>query len=313
MSDDTYNILAQLPSMSWRGIILPVVERTHTFQFETAPHKIIYRDGVATEMLGEQGRVFHYTIPMRESVTSVKEGLKYLFTKGFRELYRAYRDPRPGMLVDPLHGAILCTPASWEDHLESMKLDGADVRLSFTEYTPIGQKIQDDPPTIRSLFEITTAMDAAVVAAPWDAQQQSPPPTTDPLSLAAGLLNQGNATRRRMNAKVLAVAARMGKVENAAAEAQANAPDSKSAAIFNGIRLQARKGRLDATRVANAPPRDKASTLIQITTDTVKTIPQMAADAGMTIEEFLQVNPGLGRLPYVPANTRVFKKSANAY
>jgi hypothetical protein len=305
---DQYSILAQLPSMSWRGIVLPVIDRSHTFQFETAPHKIIYRDGVATEMLGEQGRVFHYSIPMRETVKSAKEGLRQLFSKGFRELYRAYRDPSPGMLVDPAHGAILCTPASWEDRLHWDQTDGADVRLVFTEYSPPGKTVQDDPPTVKGLFDSAQELDIVVQSVPWPPQVQSPEPTTDPFSAAAGILNQLNSNRRRLNAVIYAVEARMAKVERAAEEAQKNAPDSRSAAIFNLIRLQARKGRIDAKRLGDAPPRDKAGTAIRVVLDQPKTVTQLAAECKMTMKEFLYLNPGLSRYAFIPINTEYQRK-----
>lgn len=309
---DQYNILAKLPSMSWRGIVLPVVERSHSLQYETAPHKFIYRDGVATEMLGEQGRVFHYTIPMRESIVSIKEGLSKLFSRGFRELYRAYRDPSPGMLVDPMHGAILCTPASWEDSLQWAVLDGADVRISFVEYIPPGEKVDDNPPTLTGLYETTKAMDATVRAVSWPKQVQSPEPTTDPLSLAAGAINQLNYTRRRMNAKVRAVEARMAKVEDAAAEAEQNAPDPGSRAAFNLMRLQARKGRLDAKRLADAPPSEKAAMVIYLTADSPSTITQLASQSAMTTKAFLELNPKLARMTIVPAGTRYQATQGNA-
>lgn len=310
---DPNNILAQLPHMSWRGVSYPVVDRTHTFAFDTAEHKVIYRDGVATEMMGEQGRVFRYSIPMRESITT-SDGLKQLFSRGFRPLYEAYRDPAPGMLVDPLHGAIQCTPSQWEDHLIWSVQDGVDVRLSFVEYTPIGKQVQDQPPTFRALFEITTALDAEVAAAPWTKQVPSPAPTTDPLSLAAGLINQVNVNRNRARAAVMRVSNRMAKVERAAEDAGGkNAPDPLTAAVFNRIRLDARHGRLASERLANTPPRDTAKTVVQMTVDTPKTIMQAAAELGMTVTEFLAINADLARNPLLPVGVRFWGRRKNAY
>jgi hypothetical protein len=307
MASTTDDIFGQLPTMSFRGIALPVVDRDHTFSHESAPHQVVYRDGVATEMLGINGRVFNYSVPMRESITNQRRQFQNLFTKQFYKLYDAYRDPTPGPLVDPFHGKITVTPGTWNEHATWQQTDGVDIKFNFTEYTAIGKAVKDNPPTIDAFAGEARRLDDAVAVAPWPKQVPPPRPTVDPLTAVAGLINQVNVHRNLMNANIKRVGFLASKVEDAATEAGGrNAPDPLSAAVFNAIRLAARRLRIQSYQLADAPPRDKAQVAVQQVYDTPKTIMQLAADSLMPLEVLLQLNPGLARKNPVPRGTRVW-------
>jgi len=308
MATGTDDIFGQLPTMSFRGIALPVVDRDHSFSHETAPHQVVFRDGVATEMLGINGRVFSYTVPMRESVISTRRKIgPNLFTKQFYKLYEAYRDQSPGPLVDPIHGQVTVTPGTWNEHATWQQRDGVDVKFNFTEYTAVGKVVKDNPPTIDAFIGAAQALDQVVAAATWPKQVPPPKPTVDPLSAIAGAINQVNVHRNLINANIRSVGSKANKVEEAATEAGGrNAPDEKSAAVFNSIRLAARRLRLQSYQLADAPPRDKAQVAVQQVYDTPKTIMQLAADSRMDIQTLLGLNPGLARQNPVPRGTRVW-------
>jgi hypothetical protein len=296
-----------LPTASFRGIGFPVVDRDHTFSHETAPHQVVFRDGVATEMLGINGRQFSYSAPIRESIVNQRRQFKNLFTKQLSKLYDAFRDTTPGPLVDPIHGNVTVTPGTWNEHATWQQTDGIDLKFNFTEYTAIGKPVKDNPPTIDAFTGSARQLDDQVVVAPWPKQVPQPKPTVDPLTAFAGLINQVNVHRNLINANIARVGFLANKVEEAATRAGGrNAPDSKSAAIFNSIRLAARKLRIQSWQLANAPPRDKAQVAVQQVFDTPKTIMQLAADSRMTLETLLSLNPGLARQNPVPRGTRVW-------
>ena len=307
MSVDTTDIFGQLPTMTFRGIALPVVDRDHSFSHETAPHQVVFRDGVATEMLGINGRVFNYSCPLRESITSKRRGFKNLFTKQFYALYEAYRDPTPGPLVDPIHGKIIVTPGTWNEHATWQQRDGVDVKFNFTEYTPPGKAVKDSPPTVDAFVGEARALDDAVTAAKWPRQVPPPKPTVDPLTAIAGAINQVNVHRNLINANIRSVGFRASLVERAATDAGGrNAPDSITAAIFNHIRLMARHIEFQSYQLADAPPGDKAKVAVKQVYDTPKTIGQIAAESGATVSTLLDLNPGLARMNPVPRGVPIW-------
>lgn len=301
MPESIYSLemLHKLPQMSFRGITLPCVDREFEFGHERIPHHFVYRDGVTTEMMGIEGKVFNYTLPMRESIAV--GGLKYLFSKVIFELQTAFENPDPGPLVDPRIGTVMVTPGVWREKTDPHKTDGVDVSLSFFEYTAIGTKSEDSPPTITGVYDSARALDAEVARTPWTVQQPSPQPTTDPLSAIAGVLEQVNATRERADAMVMSVSNRANDVEMAA---------EKLGLAGEPARRAARKLRLDCERTANAPPRDKAGVLVGIAVDSPKTIAQMAAENNMTIAELIRSNTGLARSPIIPAGSRVYVRKS---
>lgn len=307
MPVDTNDKFDQLPTMSFRGIALPVVDRDHTFSHESAPHQVVFRDGVATEMLGINGRVFNYSVPMRESIVNQRRGFKNLFSKRFYQLYEAYRDPSPGPLVDPIHGRLTVTPGTWNEHTTWQQRDGVDVKFNFTEYTAIGKAVKDNAPSIAAFTSAARALDDQVAAAPWPKQVKPPKPTVDPLTAAAGLINQVNVHRNLINANIRRVGFLAWKVEDAATKAGGrNAPDSASAAVFNSIRLAARKLRIQSWQLADSPPRDKAQVAVQQVYDTPKTIMQLAAESSMPLQALLELNPNLARMNPIPKGTTVW-------
>lgn len=307
MATTADDLFGRLPTMSFRDIAVPVVDRDHTFSHESAPHQVVFRDGVATEMLGTGGRVFMYSVPFRESIVDQRRDFKKLFTKRFYQFYEAYRDPSPGPLVDPVHGKITVTPAAWNEHMSWQQRDGLDTKFNFVEYTAIGKVVKDNPPSIAELANAARTLDEHVAVAPWPQQVEPPKPTVDPLTAVAGLINQVNVHRNLINANIRRVGFLAWKVESAATEAGGrNAPDSASAAVFNSIRLAARKLRIQSNQLADAPPRDKAQVAVQQVYDTPKTIMQLAAESAMPLATLLELNPGLARSNPVPKGTVVW-------
>lgn len=290
----------QLPHLTWRDIILPVADRSHRFSHEGTDHQIIYRNGVAVEMTGAGARVFQYLLPMREGVTKGPYG--GLFSRTLMQFFRAYHDDKsPGILYDPIYGPVLCVPQEWDETTDMGKRDGVDVRVGFKVHTPDDGAQTEASPSLDSLTTDARRLDEEVAVAPWPRQVPPPPATSDPLSVASGVIQQGNWAVTRSRANVHAVAMRMGEVEDAAAEAEKN-----GAPGMGFVRQDARRARLRATRLAEAPPREVASEAMQITVEASQDIFTLAKSTGMTVQELIQFNPFLARSPKTQRGTRIW-------
>lgn len=299
---------AQLPHLTWREkIILPVSERSHEFAHEGADHAVIYRNGVAVEQTGAGARVFSYTSPMREGITRGPYG--GLFSSTLLKLWRSFHDDKsPGILYDPIYGPVLCVPQRWAEATDIQKRDGVDVQFSFKEHTPDDGTNDAANPSLDSLTTDAQRLDEAVAQVPWStwagAQQQPPPEAvSDPLTIGAGLIQQGNWMVARSKAAVSDVAYRMKEVEDSSSEAEANG--IPGAGI---LRQDARRGRLHATKVANAPPRSTAAAVIQVTTSAPRDLFASAKALGMTLQGLIELNPRLALDPNVPAGTRIWTR-----
>lgn len=294
---------AQLPHLTWRDdIILPIIERDHEFAHEGADHAVIYRDGVAVEQTGAGARVFTYTIPLREGLTKGPYG--GLFSVTLMKLWQSFHgDKSPGTLADPIYGPITCVPQRWVERTDVNKRDGVDVQISFKEDVPVDGTSEAAPPSLDSLTTDAARLDEEVTVFPWPIQQPPPAATGNPLAIAAGIIQQGNYAVQRSKASVQEYAMRCGEIEDAAAEAETNGAPGAGV-----LKRDARRGRLQATRVASAPPRDVVSELVQITISTPKDLFTAAKDLGCTVEELVLWNPFLARSPEIAPGVRLYSR-----
>jgi hypothetical protein len=292
----TNDELSALQPASFRGFRFPVTSRTHTEGTDKIVTSIVYRNGVYVQILARAGREFTYQVPMRSGINT--SGYKRLFAQ-VPEFFETYRNTEPGPLIDPVFGEILAAPGSWTDELTAMLRDGVDVSISFTEHVPIGEVVDSKPPTLQSIELDNVALDAIVTATPWTLQTTPETEGTDPLSAAAGLMNQVSYANDTLNAHVLAVGSKAGRVERAA---------EKLGIAGDPARMAARKLRLDCERTANAPPREKFGTVVQVVQEAPQTISQLAMASGMTVEELLRADANMARNIISPPRKRVWTK-----
>lgn len=288
--------LSKLPPATFRGIRFPVTARTHSVSMNRSKTVIIYRDGEYVQVFGLTGRQLNYQVPMRSGIES--SGYSRLFAQ-VDALYDAFRNPEPGPLFDPKWGELLVSPGSWSDEMTAMLRDGVDVTLSFDEHTPIGEEVDSRPVTLQTIEQDNTTLDAVVAATAWTIQTQPDTEKTDPLSAAAGVMNQVSYAKDNFNAQILSVGNKAAKVERAA---------EKLGVAGEPARRAARKLRIDCERTAAAPPREKFGVVVQIAEDTPKTISQMALDSGMTVEQLLRSDMKLARRVLTPPGQRVWSK-----
>jgi hypothetical protein len=231
-----------LEYLQWRGITLPVSDWEHRFAHEKAEHHIIYRAGVAIDQMGAQGRTFQYVLPLKQGVA--KAPYHDAFTSIYFKLYWAFQDKSPGTLIDPVHGVINAVPGEWNAQASANSdMDGPTVRVTFIEDTDVDAATKDKVPTFSSLERSAVSLDDAVAVIPWD-RPVPIPKTSDPLSIASGVLQQGSRAIEKTQAYSMAVANRAGEVEEACEDL-----DRRGIPGTNGTRLAARKLRVDSTRL----------------------------------------------------------------
>lgn len=297
---DEQHVFEAMEYLQWRDVLLPCMEWEHRFAHESVQHHIIYRAGVAIDMLGAQGRTFSYVLPLRQGI--LQAPFTNAFTGIYYRFYEAYRDKSPDTLIDPVHGALTAVPGEWNASADPGGMDGVTVRVTFTEDTGIDGAATDQPPTFENLEGQAADLDEETAAVPW--KRDTPPlPTTDPLSAASGLLQQGTRMIERTKAQFTAVAQRAQEVESAAQELETT---SGGAVKTNSVRLAARKLRLDATRAANSAPQDLPGAVISTTLEAPKTLLQICSETGMDLADLIRVNAGIARAPFVAAGTTIF-------
>jgi hypothetical protein len=296
------DVLKLLPPFEWRGAQYPVTARRVSFRHEGVEHVIQYRDDEFIEQLGAHGLTFAYTIPCREDIA--RGPYKNLFVQGLPRLFRDMRSRTPDNLNDPVFGFFRCKPTSFDDTTDPQRRDGDDVQVEF-KYSP---DLSEEDPEIQTNLEgsITNletdagALDQAAAEADW-AQEPSPEPTIDPIQGANGVLAQGLAQVEKVSASLDDFAAKLEALEQTCdrAENPQNWP----------IRASARRLREAAVRTKQRLSEDPVVKIKRVTTKSIRLISELAKEVGMTLDEFIRLNPALVRLPFVPQGTVVLTRA----
>jgi hypothetical protein len=294
MADKSLDILKLLPRFSWRRLEYPLAGRSVGFAHDTVPHKLEFRNGEFHDQTGARGMVFNYTIPMREGIAVGP--YRNLFARMLTQLLKDFQDKTPGDLIDPVYGVKRCVPGEWRDDTDPRKRDGTDLQLSFV-HDPDINKV--DPETNKQLVSLSGvqsesgALDQELKTISWE-QEPSPEPTVDIFGAVSGFSSQITNEADRVAAALDDLTFRLEKTE-ASLDKLENPQNWRA-------RDSVRRHREAVTRVAKnyGNPNKKIQ---QVTTNAIKTVSVVAAEAGMTVLELIKLNPKLARAPVVGAGT----------
>jgi hypothetical protein len=285
--------LSQLPRFSWRDQEYPLTRRRVSFAHEGAKHRLQYRDNDFIEQLGPHSLYFSYTLPMRSGIA--KGPYKDLFSTGYPLLFAAMRDREKGVLVDPVLGEFVCTPASWADDLNVALRDGTDVEIEF-EHAPDIDELEDlKAITLQGLGSDAGALDAELKRVDWE-QEPSPEPTIDALSAISGVGAQFEAQAGKAAASLEDFAYKCEKIDQQIDRLQN--PDVWP------LKRAVRRNRATAVALgkrAADPTKEVKTTIV----NHAKTVAGMAAEVDMTVAELLEQNPALARMPFITPGTAV--------
>lgn len=299
------DVLSKLPRFSWRGQELPLTSRTVRFSHDDTDHTFQYRDGEIIERQGVKNWTFSYTIPFRQDIA--KGPYRNLFSEQLLSFIFACRDKSPDTLRDPVIGSFRAVCSTYEEETDVQKRDGTDVRVEF-RHAPLLDDveleiIQGGLSGLTAVASQAGALDADVTTVLWPPQVQAPGGTANPLLAVAGFARQIENQGNKLSAALDATAYQAEQVE----EATARLEDPHT---FQLIR-SSRRVQVAALRLKDRI-QDPTRNIVRVTLAYQKSISRIAADAGMTVQQLLQLNPTIAGRPIVPANTviGIYKKSA---
>jgi hypothetical protein len=287
--------LRLLAPFEWRGQVYPVSARDYGFRHEGSPVSIQYRDGQLYDMTGAQSPTYRYTIPMRQDIAIGT--YKNLFTEALPILFAAMRDRSTGLLVDPIHGPAKCKPQTYAESLNLGMRDGIDLEVEMVESPDLTDEDEVFKPlSAEGLTSDAGALDEEIQRVDWQ-QEPSPEPTVDILDAISGVGAQIDANVGKFNSGLHKYAFQMEKIE-AQAKRLEN-PDGWQ------IARSARRNRAAALKLAERT-RDPSKRVVRVLVKYGKTISGAAAEAGMTVQELIRLNPSLAALGHVPAGTPLY-------
>jgi hypothetical protein len=298
------DVFKNLPRLSWRGIELPIMTRTASFQHENVQHKFAFRDNALVEQLGAQNWTFSYTIPFRQGIA--KGPYVDLFLRTFTDFVFACRDRSPGELTDPVLGAFRAQCTSLTDESDPNKRDGDDVRVEFVHAPEIDdvEMLAGGVQSLSGLANDSGALDADFERVDIPPEQEPPEPTVNPISAITGVLRQLQFQGNKVSATLDDTAFRAEQLEAAAAALEdpgQSFPIKRSSRRVRDSAIQLKKR-----------SQDPARTIITVHARYSATLSATAANLGMTLADLLRLNPRLARQPTVPAGTPINRYQEDA-
>ena len=290
------DVLSKLPHLSWRGIVVPIMgEATARFAHGNVAHKFIYKDGELVESTGAQNWTFSYTIPFRQDIA--KGPYRNLYTVTLPDFILACRDGSAGELIDPDLGQFRAKPTDLTRTLDPNKRDGADVRVEFVHAPDQADEVDllVGLPNLASIKNEAGALDLEALRSDWE-QEPSPEPSADPLSAIDGLGQQILFQADRVANKLDDTAFRLEKLEKTI--------DKLENPQLWPLRRSSRRLRGSIARVAEKG-QNPGQRVIVVINRYERTLSAVAAEAGMTVQQLLELNPAFAALGIVPANGTV--------
>jgi len=279
--------------MQWRGQKYPITSSDCSFQHENVQHKLQYRSNEFVEQTGPRSPTFSYTIPTRQDIA--KGPYKNLFTEGLPRLYRDMRNREAGPLIDPVFGLFEVVPTSFTGSADPNKRDGIDVKVEFLLQSDLTEDEQLQAPTLNDIATEAGALEEELKTANW---QQEPPPEsmTDVLSAVNGLLFQGVRAIDKVSGTINDVVFRLQKIENTIDKTT----DPKNWPLKRDAR-RIRELALRLSVFGETPFRPRT----RIVSKSRMTISAAASKYGMSVGQFLALNPQFARNPFVPAGATI--------
>jgi len=285
--------LRLLPNAAWRGIAFPVSGRNVSFAHDVVDQKIQYRNGYPVEITGAQNIRFRYTVPADENL--VRGGFPNFFTKTLPELMEAIYDTSSGILSDPIKGVFTCKPVQYDERLEARLRSGVSVDIEFTQHVEPTEDTELELSSLPSAESQAGILDQEVIASDL---YEGPPDTlaVDPFKQIAGYGQQLVFAGNKIAAQLDRAAAGAESIERAA---EALEDPGRTGIIHSARRLRLACLQL---RLRGTTP---GKTLRRVKKNSDMTLSALASELGMTLDDFLKINPALATDPIVKSGTAV--------
>jgi hypothetical protein len=299
MSD--LDVYGKLPEFSWREKEYPILDSEYSFRHDDAQHKLSFGNVTLVQPLGPQNPTFRYTLSMRQGIS--RGPYKNLFSQ-IPTLEQDCYDRTPGPLVDPIYGNWTVKPVDYRSRASGKDgRDGIDVEVSFV-WTPT---LDDDvrgvaAPSVEDLRDEGGKLDAEVEKIARKYDEPPPGPTINALDAPAAILGQIDRQAEKTQAQLSAFANSVEKTERFLRKIIKRTRDPDAF----GAHRTARRIRASTER-SKREVEDLTSNIISITVEQSKTLIATAAELGMTVKQFLSLNPSLAATPMLPQGIIVNK------
>lgn len=293
------DIFKDLPRLSWRGLEVPVAERSVSFDQELVRHKFAYRDDELLESLGRHNWKFEYTIPFREDIA--KGPYKNLYVAAFTPFLQACRDRSEGELVDPMLGVYTARVESVSIQTDVDKRDGEDVHVVFVHSPAL-----DD--TEKTKYKMTGRLGAEITQRFGEIETVFNPADAeiidgldmDIFSVIGRIGSQVSVFANRIDNTLASYESKIDRVIDrfVALNDLLNNPQNMPV-IRSALRAK------DAVARARFQSFTSGKTITTLKTDRDWTPASLALYIGMTLNDLLKLNANLPQ-PTVPSGTTVF-------
>lgn len=294
----TPDALSKLPDFEWRGVRYPVLGSHFGRRYETTEQKESFGKFQFIDTLGPTNWIFDYTLGLRNGITVQSKYGANLFGK-IIQLEKDCANRERGDLVDPIWGLWECVALSFEGDVDALRRDGVDVKVSF-KYKPEIDDTRDVSGagilSVGQLYSSAKDLDAELALVSWKRPEDSPGATSDILGAIAGFGARIQRAGDKISAGLDKYSEKLHKIDRQLSALK----DPKNA----GVRRSVRKLFVSANRL-NKNISDTQRQTRQITVRFTKDVLGIAKDNNMTIQQLLQLNPGLSATPMVPQGTKI--------
>lgn len=299
MSD--LHVFRKAPKLSFRGIKAPVLEDRSSFRHENIQHPIQYRDRQFIESTGLKNWIINVRLAFRKGISV--PGYGDLYPTVFQQFVVAFENRAPGILIDPVLGQKRVKPVSILINAAPDKADGVDVDAEFIEAPEDIQPADDGAPkNTAEMTDQAAAFDQQIELAYRRWQEPPPDPTVNPLSAINSIGRQVERQGNKISAALHGVAFRAEQIEETTRRLEQ--PDKSQA-----IRV-VRRLRDSALQLAKRV-REPQKVIVRVIANTDAAINAVAADADMTVEAFIRLNPRLAQSGRVIQGSTYFKIKAD--
>lgn len=289
------DVLSQLPALVWRDIEVPCQANSLHFAHGQVPHRQHGVDGAHVEETGREPAKFSFRIPFRAGVAQYPD----LYPTRFRDFWNACLDGKVGELLHPEFGRVEAKVVSFDFKVDPGIRDGYDVDVEWIETTELISLNDSGQGPLNKAISLAGDIDtiSGETNPPIEYDDGTGQSLTDSLKSLKGQVLLAQLTAQDLIAAVDNV---IGAVNGMIDSAQ-SLTDPKAWGLVDGLKetellLQDAKAKLSSTTQRIA---------IGITT-AVTTVPELAATAGVALDEFLKLNPRMGASKAVASNTEYF-------
>lgn len=296
------DVAKKLLKPTWRDV--EFVPTTWDFSFDQAHAAHLYpdRDAGYIEGTGRNPAKYQFSVLFRVGLSGEKD----IFPGRWQRFVAACADRSSGVLVHPLLGSVKVKCVSCSTKFDPNKRDGVDVDVAFVETSDAEDELSD---LLNSASPITVAVsearnldeDVADVSPAPEYPESLSPSALESMKALSGAVDQ---FKRGVGNIAAAIDTTLGGLEEFAATLASIGELGSDPNVAKALRSVSRCS--DALLNLSLTVTSKGKPITQAVTQTEAAADAVASFFGMTLDEFLRLNPRAASRPRIARNTTVF-------